>query len=102
MSWFDDMFEHTIDYALPSGVTNHGDTSFAVVVVNAPALVQQDAKLIRTSDGEEIMGTHIISTAAPLVIGARVWVDGETNPRIVHVVKNASMDGDTLYEVRVA
>lgn len=102
MNWFDDMFEHTIDYQLPDTVSLSTDTQYHAKVVGAPAQVEKDSTVLRLQDGTEITGTHRIATAAPLEEDARVWVDGEDNYRTVRLVKRASMDGDTLYEVRLA
>jgi hypothetical protein len=109
MTWWRDSFTDTFAYALPSGRGADGERTYSSVVTGVAGRLVYTTERTQTVDEQEVVTTHRLATEAPLVQGARVWVDGADTTSVaaalsVRSVARASDLGGagTLYEVRLS
>lgn len=74
MTWWREGFTDTIAYALPSGVGDSGDLTYAAPVTDVAARVHRVSDKVTSVDDEELLISHKIQTEAPLTMDARVWL----------------------------
>lgn len=92
-----------IDADRVSGKSDYGDRTYGAKIQDIPARVEYVSYTLQLQD-EEVLITHQIATEQVLAVYDRVYLPGETNPRIVRQVKSAPRlrGNGTLYIVEVS
>lgn len=70
-SWF----RQSIGVASATGVDGYGKPTYAAARTVA-ARVEGQARMVRSSTGEEQLANHVIWTTEPLLVTDRIWLPG--------------------------
>ena len=96
---------HTLNVAVPTGVTTAGELTYGAAVA-VKARVEQKQNIVKQADGTLIVVDHEFLTTTAIGTQDRVWLPGDSTgdatlartPQVVEQV--AGLDGvDTLYRV---
>ncbi len=101
MSWLSRMMPDIISYALPAALD--GNSLAYGEVQTTTAAVRRKQTVVRTIDGDELVGSIDVATVVELPEHTRVWIDGvetiaDNALVVIHPESRRGFRGDVYYK----